>query len=72
MKRWAQEQAQQVAQRKSKEKDADYAYADMLRAIDEIRGTAEEEEAKLRAEILKKVRDENLKVICHIYLFFFN
>lgn len=62
MKRWAQEQAQEAAHKKLREKDADYAYADMLKAIDEIRGTAEEEEAKLRAEILKKIRDENLRV----------
>jgi hypothetical protein len=62
MKRWCREQAHQNAQRKLKERDEDMAYADMLRAIDDIRGAAEEDEAKLRAEMIRKVRDDNLRV----------
>lgn len=60
MSRWAQEQALQNKQRKSHEKDEDLAYSDMLRAIDEIRGVAEEEEAKMRKELSRKLREDNL------------
>ena len=62
MSRWAQEQALQNKQRKSHEKDEDLAYSDMLRAIDEIRGVAEEEEAKMRKELGRKLREDNLAV----------
>lgn len=62
MARWSQEQALQQKQRKNSEKEQDLAYADMLKAIDDIRGQAEEEEARLRAEMIRKLRDDNLAV----------
>lgn len=62
MARWAKEQALQCRQRKQHERDEDLAYSDMLRAIDEIRGAAEDEEARMRAEMLRKLREDNLKL----------
>ena len=62
MARWAREQALQDRQRKQHERDEDQAYADMLRAVDDIRGRAEDEEALLRKEMTRKLREDNLKV----------
>ena len=62
MARWAREQTLQDRQRKKHEKDEDMAYADMLRAIDDIRGRAEDEEAQMRKEMTRKLREDNLKV----------
>lgn len=62
MARWAREQSLQDRQRKQHERDEDMAYADMLKAINEIRGRAEEEEVLMRKEIARKLREDNLKV----------
>lgn len=63
MARWSREQALQDRQKKRHEKNEDLAYADMLRAIDDIRGRAEDEEALMRKDMTRQLRDDNLKVI---------
>ncbi len=62
MKRWAEEQAAANARRRTREKDEDNAYADMIRAVDEIRGKADAEEAALRKKLQQDLAKENLEV----------
>jgi hypothetical protein len=62
MARWSHEQSQQSRQKKKHEKDEDNAYADMLRAMDEIRGSAEEEESKMRKEMTAQLCDDNKRL----------
>lgn len=62
MKRWAEEQAAANARRRAREKDEDNAYADMIRAVDEIRGKADAEEAALRKKLQHDLAKENLEL----------
>ena len=62
MRRWVEEQAAANRSRKNREKDEDNAYADMIKAVDEIRSQAELEEAALRKKLLDDVRRENAAV----------
>ena len=67
MKRWAEEQAAANARSRAREKDEDNAYADMIRAVDEIRGKADAEEAALRKKLQHDLAKENLEV-CYIFV----
>jgi hypothetical protein len=62
MMRWSQEQTEEKVRRRVRDKEEDVSYADMLKAMDEIRGRAEDEEARLRNEMIARVRDENKKL----------
>lgn len=62
MKRWAEEQAAANVRSRAREKDEDNAYADMIRAVDEIRGKADAEEAALRKKLQHDLAKENLEL----------
>lgn len=68
MRKWIQEQVAEKAQLAHLRKEEEMSYAEMLKAIDEIRAANEKEEQDLRKYILHSNRDYNKEVI----LFYFN
>lgn len=62
MRRWVQEQLAEKAQLRHLQKQEDMSYAEMIKAIDEIRYQTELEEKRLRQYIIDTVKEENLKL----------
>ena len=59
MRRWIQEQVAEKAQLAHLRKEEDMSYAEMIKAIDEIRENTEREERELRQYIQSSVKDYN-------------
>ena len=60
--RWTQEQVTEHAVQKKREKDDDLYNAELIRQIDVVRQQAEEQESRLRKDMLRDVKEENAKV----------
>jgi len=65
MRRWIQEQVAEKAQLKHLQKQDDMTYAEMIKAIDEIRAQTEREEKELRKYIQSSVREQNQELAVH-------
>jgi DNA polymerase III alpha subunit (gram-positive type) len=64
MRRWIQEQVAEKAQLKHLQQEDEMSYAEMLKAIDEIRANTEREEKELRQFIQYSNKDYNREVSC--------
>jgi hypothetical protein len=62
MRRWIQEQVAEKAALRHLQKQEDMTYAEMIKAIDEIRANTEKEEVELRKYIQKSVHEQNMEV----------
>lgn len=62
MKIWIQEQIAQKQYGKQLDQEDDLNYADMIKAIDEIREQTEREEAEMRKYVINTVKADNLEV----------
>lgn len=67
MRRWVQEQLAEKAQLRHLQKQEDMTYAEMIKAIDEIRLQTELEEKKLRQYINDTVKEQNRLVISSLF-----
>jgi hypothetical protein len=70
MKAWIQEQIAQKEYVKALDHEDDLNYADMIKAIDEIRDATEREEQEMRKYVINTVKAQNLEVFscCCAYL----
>ena len=59
MRNWIQQQIAEKDYQKAHDKDDDVNYVEMLKAIDDIRGQAEQEEADMKRYIQASVREQN-------------
>lgn len=66
MRRWIQEQLGEKAYMKQILREEDMSYAEMIRAIDEIREATEKEERELRHYIQEQMKNENktVRLLC--------
>ncbi len=62
MRLWIQDQIAQKQYVKQLDQEDDLNYADMIKAIDEIREATEQEEAEMRKYVVNTVKAENLEV----------
>lgn len=67
MKIWIQEQIAQKQYGKQLDQEDDLNYADMIKAIDEIREQTEREEAEMRKYVINTVKSDNLEVSTHVH-----
>ncbi len=68
MRKWIQEQVAEKAQLKHLRHEEEMSYADMIKAIDEIRANTEREEKELRQYIQHSTKDYNREVISFCFL----
>lgn len=59
MRKWIQEQVAEKATLRHLQREEDMSFAEMLRAIDEIREATEREEAELRRYLQEQVKENN-------------
>lgn len=62
MRKWIQEQVAEKAYLNKVRQDEDMSYADMIKAIDEIRAATEQEEQEMRKYIVQTVASHNREV----------
>jgi hypothetical protein len=62
MRRWTQEDMELKAYQEAKLREEDQARAELNRAVDDYRGAQEQEEANMRKELTRRIRDENREV----------
>lgn len=62
MRLWIQDQIAQKQYVKQLDQEDDLNYADMIKAIDEIREATEQEEAEMRKYVVNTVKADNLEV----------
>lgn len=62
MRRWTQEDMELKAYQEAKLREEDQARAELNRAIDDYRGAQEQEEANMRKELTRRIREENRDV----------
>ena len=63
MRRWIQEQLNEKAEIQCHKDDGDAAYAQMLKAVEEIRDAADKEEKEMKAYLNKTVSESNAALI---------
>lgn len=66
MRLWVQDQIAQKAYVKQLDQEDNLNYADMIKAIDEIREATEQEEAEMRKYVINTVKADNLEV-CFVF-----
>jgi hypothetical protein len=67
MHNWVQEQLAEKAHLKHLMKQEEMSYAEMLKAIDEIREANEREEREMRQYLMETVKQQNREVYCHLF-----
>ena len=65
MRKWVQEQVQEKAEIKASADRADESYAQMLKAVEQIRDAADKEEAEMKAYLEKSVKEANQTLIAN-------
>lgn len=68
VRRWTQQAMDEKAYLRQKEKDEDKAYADMIRAIEEIRDANANQEFDMRKDLNEQVKAENRRVNLFIFV----